>query len=197
MPVRFVQRFADGSGLLAANEIAIKLPAGWTIVDHPTDSLAGVAGGQGQVVGYLELVPPPLPEGVLSVARFTVDFADWSGAGSAVTHDYSVTIPSNARLMGGAVYENWIGFDDPTHAAIVAAVGTTAGGYDVAGSIAGGFDVSATTGGPFPAAAAGSANFMGNRVGTTLHLRATSTVAHLSTYTAGHVEIVVPYFVAA
>lgn len=58
MAVVTLQRVADGTGVLAPQERALKLPAGWTIVDHPQDSLVGTLGGDGQVTGYLELVPP-------------------------------------------------------------------------------------------------------------------------------------------
>lgn len=60
MPVVFLERLATDAGL-APQERAIKLPAGWTIVDHPLDSLSGGPGGPGQVTGYLKLVPPALP----------------------------------------------------------------------------------------------------------------------------------------
>jgi hypothetical protein len=56
-PPTFIQRIGDGTGLLGPNgRRAFKLPAGWTIVDHPLDTMTG--NGDGQVTGYLELVPP-------------------------------------------------------------------------------------------------------------------------------------------
>lgn len=57
MAVVLLERLADGTGLLANPRRAIKLPAGWTVVDHPLDVLAGTPGGSGEVTGYLELVP--------------------------------------------------------------------------------------------------------------------------------------------
>lgn len=53
-----LERLADGSAILAPARRAIKLPAGWTVQDHPLDVLTSVAGGAGEVTGYLELVPP-------------------------------------------------------------------------------------------------------------------------------------------
>jgi hypothetical protein len=68
MAVLTLQRLADGAGVLAPQQRAIKLPPDWTIEDHPQDSLAGTVGGDGEVTGYLELVPPPLLRGAAKLS---------------------------------------------------------------------------------------------------------------------------------
>lgn len=63
MAVIYLQRIADGSGTLAPVERAFKLPAGWTIIDHPFESLAGAPERPGELTGYLELVEAPTAAG--------------------------------------------------------------------------------------------------------------------------------------
>lgn len=58
MSIILVERLADGTGLLAPARRAIRLPAGWTVVDNPLGVLTGTPNGPGQVTGYLQLVPP-------------------------------------------------------------------------------------------------------------------------------------------
>lgn len=109
--VVFLQRLADGSGALAPQERAIRLPAGWTVIDHPTDSLAGSADGPGQITGYVELVPPsapeldgvtfnlaPAPTTVLGITGLESDpLLTWDGAGGFT---FNPAGEYNLRLSG-------------------------------------------------------------------------------------------------
>lgn len=79
MPVVNLQRIADGTGTLAAQERAFALPPGWTIVDMPAGTLAGAPEGPAQLTGYLQLVAPafstgrtlPLVAGLSTIAGVT------------------------------------------------------------------------------------------------------------------------------
>lgn len=107
--VVFLERLADGSGVLAPQERALRLPAGWTVVDHPTDSLAGGASGPGQVTGYLELVPPvtttvALGGGFQSLisgtGAVTGSLLAWSGTFLAVNPSNTVGLQLNGMHSG-------------------------------------------------------------------------------------------------
>lgn len=58
MTVSHIDRIADGAGTLAPARVALLLPVGWTIKDHPQDSLVGLSSVGGEVTGFSELIPP-------------------------------------------------------------------------------------------------------------------------------------------
>ncbi|HSM94039.1 MAG TPA: hypothetical protein VLT47_14235 [Anaeromyxobacteraceae bacterium] len=55
--IKQIENIADGTGTIVQPRRALKLPRGWTIVDHPNDVLLPGPNGE-QQTGYSELVMP-------------------------------------------------------------------------------------------------------------------------------------------
>ena len=124
-----------------------------------------------------------------------ISFADYAALATGVkSFDYNLgaALPAGALLASPPILSPWVGFDDATHAAVTAAIGTTVGGHDVGGTA---LDVDVTNATGFPGVYAGSgAAYVGFPLSTQLHLRVASTV-DLKTLTAGSMTFTVTYYV--
>lgn len=123
---------------------------------------------------------------------FTVAFGDFAALGAGVkTHDYTVVLPANARLLALPLAEGFTGFDDATHGTMSATLGTSAGGNQIGTAL----NLAAGQTGFPKAMAAGSLAILGSNLGgDTLTLRFTSSV-DLNTLTVGAVVVKVLYAV--
>jgi hypothetical protein len=54
----FLQRVADGNGVMCTARRAIAFPPGWTLQDVSDGALASVLGGPGELTGYTQIVVP-------------------------------------------------------------------------------------------------------------------------------------------
>lgn len=120
-PVRFLQRIA-AAGALAPQQIAFLLPDGWSIEDHPDDSLPGAVGADGEVTGYSKLVPPtgtvitatvttvdatpapslvPVPIATGQAARLTVGVHASVKSGAYSGGAYDLELRALVRNVGG------------------------------------------------------------------------------------------------
>ena len=97
MPPIFVQRIADGNGVLAPPELALAFPAGWGITDMPQGTLSSVVGGAGQVTGYLQLVPPGGAVAGAQGISYTASAAGQTVDSATAVALGSVTVPTGYR----------------------------------------------------------------------------------------------------
>lgn len=91
MSVIRIERVADGAGELANQRMALQLPPGWTIEDHPNDTLTG-GSPPGSVTGYLKLIPPQGPQPFSPSPAYTTD-------ASTPATLFSVAIPTGSDAL--------------------------------------------------------------------------------------------------
>lgn len=129
---------------------------------------------------------------LLEVVSTHADFA--ALAPGVKTHAYLLggVLPAGAVILILPTIPAWVGFDDPTHAEVDAAVGTTIGGHQLSGSP---FAVDVTNGGGYPGKfySAGG-GFLGQRIGGVQLYVTVSSAIDLRTITAGTMTFSLAYF---